>query len=94
MFINHFISFNNLPNKYSQKYRLTEGLKRGIMMTYMDTSSMSVNKNQNYYTSSFVKVVIVYYVKKVSVYFIVALCQILMALNMTIKLGRTLYEYV
>ena len=51
------------------------------MMTYMDTSSMSVNKNQNYYTFIFVKVVIVYYVKKISVYFIVALCQILMALK-------------
>ena len=55
---------------------------------------MSVNKKQNYYTSIFVKVVIVYYIEKDFGVSIVALCQILMALKVTIKLGRTLYEYV
>ena len=55
---------------------------------------MSVNKKQNYYASIFVKVVIVYYIEKDFGVSIVALCQILMALKVTIKLGRTLYEYV
>ena len=60
-------------------------------MTYMETKLFSWQKMKQIITLIFCQGRYCILRRNISVFFVVAVCQNLMSLKMTIKLGRTLY---